>query len=275
MRRVFMAFNSVQMTSTAATLACAMGIEPPKLAGEPIGQVLSLVKKYAKSGKCQRILIYNPDAIAQWLYQKYTAEFAPVMERTRMTIPMLASFPPVTPVCFATMFSGAIPKVHGIEVYEKKLVKIDTLFDALPRQGKKTTLIARTDSSMGTIFTGRPIDYHNYDNDEEITQQGLKAISEDQHDVVVVYNMDYDDSIHDTEPESKRSYEAMCRHIRDFARLVDCACKAWQQYDTLFLFAPDHGIHKTILGDGNHFCDSPEDMNILHFYGFKAAGESR
>jgi len=270
-----MAFNSVQMTSTAATLALAMGIEAPKLSGEPINQVLNLVKKYSKSGKCQRILIYNPDAIAQWLYQKYTTEFTPVMERTQMAIPMLAAFPPVTPVSFATMFSGAIPKVHGIEVYEKKLVTIDTLFDAFPRQGKKTTLIARTDSSMGTIFTGRPIDYHNEDNDEKATLQGLKAITENQHDVVVVYNMDYDDCLHATEPESKLSYEAMCRHIRDFAKLVDCACESWKEYDTLFLFAPDHGCHKTILGDGNHFCDCPEDMNILHFYGFKAAGESR
>ena len=270
-----MAFNSVHMTSTAATLALAMGVEAPKLAGDPIKQVLNLVKKYSKSGTCQRILVYNPDAIAQWLYQKYTTEFTPVMERTQMAVPMLAAFPPVTPVCFATMFSGAIPKVHGIEVYEKKLVTIDTLFDAFPRQGKKTTLIARSDSSMGTIFTGRPVDYHNEDSDEMATRQGLKAITENKHDVVVVYNMDYDDLLHETEPESKACYDAMNRHINTFAKLVDCACETWKDYDTLFLFAPDHGCHKTIRGDGDHFCDSPDDMNILHFYGFKAAGASR
>lgn len=269
-----MAFNSVQLTQTAATITQTMGLEKPKFAGEPIEQVLAMVRNHSKSGRAQKVLIYNPDAVAQWLYQKYTYLYTPVMERTQMAIPMLAAFPPVTPVCFATMFSGAKPEVHGIQKYIKKLVTIDTLFDALPRQGIRTALVARDDSSMGLIFTGRPITYFNTEpSDEEATQRGLQLLRENEHDVVVVYNMDYDDSIHDTEPESERSIEALKRHIRDFARLVDCAKEVWRDYDMLFLFAPDHGIHKTIFGNGDHYCDIPEDMNILHFYGFKPAGE--
>lgn len=267
-----MTFNSIQLTQTAATLAMAMGIEKPKLAADPIEQVMTMIKDHSKSGICQRILVYNPDAIGGWLYQKYNKEFAPVMESTQLVIPVLAAFPPVTPVCFGSMFSGAEPKVHGITEYVKKLITIDTLFDALPRGGKKTALITRTDSSMATIFLKRPIDYSPMDSDEEAVQEGFKALKSGKYDYVDVYNMDYDDSIHETEPESKRSYDAMVRHIRDFARLVDCASKEWKDYDTLFLFAPDHGIHKTIFGYGDHYCDIPEDMNIFHFYGFKPAG---
>lgn len=269
-----MAFNSIQLTSTAATITGAMGLKKPEQAGEPIQQVLDLVKAKSKSGIAQKVLIYNPDAIAMWLFQKYTALYTPVMLRTQMSVPMLAAFPPVTPVCFATMYSGAVPHVHGIEEYIKKLVTIDTLFDALPRQGKKTALVAREDSSMGLIFKNRPITYFNEEkSDESAVNKGLELLKEDEHDVVVVYNMDYDDAIHDTEPESELSMAALKRHLNDFARLVDEAKRVWKDYDVLYLFAPDHGIHKTIFNNGDHYCDIPEDMNMLHFYGFKPQGE--
>ncbi|NLZ69537.1 MAG: hypothetical protein GX903_11135 [Spirochaetales bacterium] len=39
-----MAFNSIQLTSTAATITEAMGLKRPEKAGEPIQQVLDLVK---------------------------------------------------------------------------------------------------------------------------------------------------------------------------------------------------------------------------------------
>jgi len=267
-----MAFNSVRLTQTATTITMAMGVEKPRYAEDPIGQVLTMVRNHSKSGMAQRVLVYNPDAIAQWLYQKYTTEFSPVMEYTQLAIPMLAAFPPVTPVCFGTMFTGAEPKVHGIQVYEKKLITIDSVFDALPREGKKVSLITRTDSSMSKIFLGRPIEYHPMDSDEEAVQEGLKALDSGRFDVIEVYNMDYDDSIHETEPESKRSYDAMVRHCNDFARLAKHASEVWKDQDVLFVFAPDHGIHKTIFGNGDHYCDVPEDMNMLHFYGFKPAG---
>lgn len=269
-----MAFNSIQLTQTAATISFAMGVDKPQMAGEPIEQLLSLVRNKSKSGKAQKVLIYNPDAIAQWLYQKYTELFSDVMLRTQLTVPMLAAFPPVTPVCFASMYSGAKPEAHGIDHYIKKLVTIDTLFDSLPRQGKKLALVARDDSSMGIIFSGRPITYFNKEkSDEDAIQKGLSLLEQNDHDVVVVYNMDYDDAIHDSEPESEAALAALRRHVRDFARLADMAIDVWKNCDTLLVFAPDHGIHKTIFGNGNHYCDIPEDMNMLHFYGFKPAKE--
>ena len=45
---------------------------------------------------------------------------------------------PVTPVCFGTMYTGAQPAVHGIQKYEKPVIQIDTIFDALIRAGKMT-----------------------------------------------------------------------------------------------------------------------------------------
>lgn len=265
-------YNTLAVKQTAATITAAMGLKPPAMAAPPLDAVLSMVKRESKSSVAQRVLIYNPDAIAQWLYQRHTHRYGPVLAHTTLALPLRSPFPPVTPVCFASMFSGAEPAAHGIQHYVKQLVTIDTLFDALPAQGVRTALVARDDSSMALIFTGRPITYYNREeSDESAVQQGLRLIKEGEHEVVVVYNMDYDDAIHDTEPESQRSIAALERHINDFSRLVSEAKRSWSGYDTLFVFAPDHGIHKTYDGGGDHFCDSPEDMNVLHFYGFDPA----
>ncbi len=261
-------YNTLAVKQTAATITAAMGLEPPDMAAEPLEAVLSMVKREAKSAVAQRVLIYNPDAIAQWLYQRHTHRYGPVMEHTSLALPLRSPFPPVTPVCFASMFSGAEPAVHGIDHYVKQLVTIDTLFDALPKQGVRTALVARDDSSMALIFTGRPITYYNTEeSDESAIRRGLHLIEEGEHEVVVVYNMDYDDAIHDTEPESERSIAALERHINDFARLVEQVKRSWSAWDTLVVFAPDHGLHRTYDGGGDHFADSSEDMNVLHFYG--------
>jgi len=268
-----MQFNTIPLNRTAATITESMGLEKPGHACDPIEQVLRVIKNNSISGRVQKVLIYNPDAVGQWLYQKYTHLYLPVMERTQLAIPVVAAFPPVTPVCFATMYSGTNPDEHGLDHYVKRLVTIDTLFDALPRQGVKTALVARDDCSMAILFEGRPITYYNHEqSDEDAVERGLSLLSDDAHDVVVVYNMDYDDAIHDTEPESERSIAALTRHINDFSRLVDKANEVWKPYDTLSVFAPDHGIHKTMFGNGDHYCDIPEDMNIFLFYGFKPAG---
>ncbi len=269
---VFMTiFNSISLTRLAASIAQAMGVEPPKQAEQPIPQVEALVAGQSRSGKAQRVLIFNPDAVGQWLYQRYTEEFSPVMARTQLTLPMLAAFPPVTPVCFGTMYTGAAPAVHGIQKYEKPVIKTDSLFDALSRAGKQVALVAVEGSSMALIFQNRDIDYYLEPDDAAAVQRGKALIEADNHDFVCVYVQAYDDNIHDTEPESKESYAALNSHMEQFAQLSDTAKAAWAAYDTLTVFAPDHGIHKTIFGVGDHYADIPEDMNMLHFYGFLPA----
>ena len=71
--------NSIKLTCFAAGIAQAMGIEPPIEAELPMEVFSHLTARYAVSGKAEKVLIYNPDAIAFWLYQKYTQRFLPVM----------------------------------------------------------------------------------------------------------------------------------------------------------------------------------------------------
>lgn len=266
-----MAFNSISLTRLAASVAAGMGVDGPKQAEERIPHVEALVRRFSVSGQAQRALLFHPDAIGQWLYERYTQDFLPVTARTQLALPMLAAFPPVTPVCFATMYTGAAPAVHGIRKYEKPVVTTDSLLDALKRAGKRVALVAVQHSSMALIFAGKPIDYYLEEDDAAAVRRGLELIRADRHDFICVYVEAYDDSIHETEPESPRSYQALQEHIREFAELSDAAETAWAKYDTLTVFAPDHGIHKTIYGVGDHFADIPEDMNMLHFYGFQPA----
>ena len=154
----------------------------------------------------------------------------------------------------------------------------------------------KQNSSMGTIFKGRPgIDYF-IENEAEFTEdpdgattvrRGLELLDktdengEPYYDVVVIYTMKYDDSIHETWPESPKSLHAMRCHNQQFAELAEKTAKVWAKYDTLLAYVTDHGIHadhhsndgaiKDPDGRGNHYADIPEDMNVTHFFGIQPA----
>ncbi len=259
-------FNSVSMTRLAAGIAYASGVQAPSEADRIIPQVKALVDTRL-DGKAGRILIYNPDAISMWLVQKYTEDFAPVMARTDLTVPVASVMPAVTPVCFGTMYTGAAPEIHGIRKYEKPVIGTDSLFDALSRGKRRVALVAVADSSMALIFAGRDIDYYLLPYDADVNREALRLIDEDKHDVIVVYNQEYDDVMHETTPESRESLAAMRRHIEAFATLADAAKAAWKGRKTLVCWASDHGIHTNEAGYGDHGEYIEEDINVFHFYG--------
>ena len=294
-----MTYNSIPITRVAHSLTDAMGVQPPRDAEEPIPMIETLVKTFCVSGKAEKMLIFCPDAIGQWLIQKYTMDFAPVMRHTQLQIPLCAAFPPVTPVNFASIFTGTQPSVHGIRKYEKKLLnpqEVDTIFDAFVRAGKKVALVAIENSSMGTIFRYRDgIDYFiedeiEFTNDPDgatTVRRGLELLDktdengEPYYDVVLVYSMKYDDNIHETWPESAKSLHAMKCHNQQFEQLAEKTAEVWAKYDTFLAYITDHGIHadhhsndgilKDKDGRGNHYADIPEDMNVSHFFGIQPA----
>ncbi len=59
--------NSFSLSGVAASLAEAIGIEPPREANPSLPQLTSLVKRSTASGRVDRILMYNPDAVAMWI----------------------------------------------------------------------------------------------------------------------------------------------------------------------------------------------------------------
>ena len=258
--------NETSLDTLCGALAYAMGIDSPDRAA-PANEALCRYIDEAFSGhKADRVFMYNPDAIAQWIYEKYPDFLREVTAVTDLKLPLRAVMPSVTPVCFGTMYTGAQPEVHGIRRYEKPVISIDTLFDALLRAGKKAAIVSQFDCSMSMIYLNREMDYFIYETIEEINAKAVELILSDEYDFIAVYNGNYDATMHRFGPESIDALSQLRANADAFALFSQLIRQHWQQHNTLVGFAMDHGCHE-IDGDlGSHGLDMPEDLNIRHRY---------
>lgn len=160
--------------------------------------------------------------------------------------------------------------MHGIRKYEKPVITIDTLFDAFLRAGKKCALVGFKKASVMNIFKERDMDYYIVDREESDAANAIAArlIIEDQYDLIVVYNGNYDTLMHKHGPESIEALsEARC-NSEDFATFCTLIQEHWKNHNTLAAFAMDHGCHEIDGGCGSHGLDMVEDLNICHTYRF-------
>lgn len=260
------AFNCI--TSLAPTVARVMGFEAPRTAGAPNRALLDLAGRALNDRFADRALLYNPDAIAHYLFARHTDDFLPVLRHAPLALPMQSVMPSVTPVCFASMYTGALPEVHGIRSYVKPVLTADTLFDAALRSGLRPAIVSTAGDSISKIFLERAMDYFIFDTVQEVNEKAAQLIEEDEHDILVVYNGDYDATMHRFSPESEEALGALRSNITAFDSLCARAYECWTAHDALVAFAPDHGCHPIDGGLGSHGLDMPEDMLIPHFYGF-------
>ena len=256
--------NPTSLDTLCAALCYAMGIDAPAQAA-PANQVLcDYVDKTLNGKKVDRILMYNPDAIAQWIEEKYPNQILEVTNRTEVDVPMRAVMPSVTPVCFGTMYTGAQPEVHGIQKYTKPVITIDTIFDALIRAGKKCAILGDTKCSLCHIYLDREMDYFPCEDVAEINSKAIELIEKDEHDFIVVYNGNYDAKMHKVSPEGIWALGELRANSHAFALLDEMVKKHWTGHDTLLGFGMDHGCHEIDGGCGSHGLDMPEDLNIVH-----------
>ena len=99
--------NEMPLESLAGALAYALGIEPPLQAEAPNKTLTGYVDGQLGGKKADRIFLYNADAIAQWVYEKYPQFTLGARRRTDIELPMRTPLPPKPPVCFGTMYTGA------------------------------------------------------------------------------------------------------------------------------------------------------------------------
>jgi len=259
-------YNPISLDTVCASLSYAMGIAPPAKAAAPNPVITEYVDKAFNGKKADRIFMYNPDAVAEWIFRKYHELVAEVENNADIETPIRTVMPSVTPVCFATMYTGTQPEVHGIRKYEKPILKAETIFDRLIEEGKKVAIIAIRGGSMGTIFGERNIDYFLYDNIPDINAKAVELILRDEHDFIIAYNEDYDYNMHKTGPESKESLGALRCNAKAFAMFNKLIKNHWQKHNTFVGFAMDHGCHEIDGGAGSHGLDMPEDINIVHYF---------
>ncbi|MHC4601266.1 MAG: alkaline phosphatase family protein [Planctomycetota bacterium] len=262
------------IASVTPTLCALLGVEPPGLSeGGPLSSVLNGWRETWDERLAERCLVFAPDAIGEGLVGACRDRFLPVQSHAPLEVPLRAEIPTVTPVCFASMFTGAPPEAHAIRAYEKPVLECDTLFDALLRAGKNVAIATVKDSSIDRIFRGRELDHYSEDYDPEVTARGLDLIEEDRHDFLLVYHQEYDDTMHATAPRDAKALRAMENHVRSFDRFARAAKSRWGERPGVLLFAPDHGTHvDPETGRGTHGEAIPEDLEVLHFFGFTVRG---
>ncbi len=255
-----------------AASVCALFKTQPNKSWYPAIPELTTLAVSAVSGSIDRCLFYSPDCVGRWIYNKYYDKFAPVRKYAPVEIKLHASFMPKTPVCFATMFSGVTPDVHGIKIYERPQLAVDTLFDALARDGKRCLIIAKKNYSMDVIFRARDVDHCVSMDDTDATEKACEYIEKDMYSLIMVYNSAFDDYIHHNPVESSACINALQSNIDNFKYIMETINNKWRKHNTLVTFCPDHGLHNDPgTGNGNHGLDIPEDMELTHLFGFIGA----
>ncbi len=265
-------YNSVCITSVAPAVLTAAGIKHEKTEKEN-KILLDLKNKKIGNEDTDRVIIYNPDAVAFWIFGKYTNLFSEAFLCSDIAVPMLSVMPSVTPVCFASMYTGVMPEVHGIRKYTKPVLKQNTIFDEYIKAGKKCAIVSTEGDSISRIFLEREMDYFIYETEEEVNKKAFELIKEDKYDLIVIYNGDYDGNMHKVSPEGKEALDALKRNIATYSEIVKSVKENWKSHNVLYGFCPDHGCHEIDGGCGAHGLDMEEDMNVIHFYGVKKRDE--
>ncbi len=263
------------ITAITPTVCALLGIEPPTLSeGGPLAEVLEASQSGLETRPVQRCLLFCPDAIGAWLPEKYPSMFDEVATHAPLRVRLRSVMPPKTPVCWASVFTGALPEIHGIRpVSPRPTFHGDTLFDALIRARKHVAIVAVTDSSMDRVFRGRDVDYFAEHYDPDVTDRVLNLLDAGTHDVIVAYQQEYDDVMHQSTPEGTEALRAVEHHIEAFRVVAGAFSTSWGTYDRAIMWLTDHGTHvDAVTGKGTHGDDIPEDMVVEHFFGFQPPG---
>jgi len=136
------------------------------------------------------------------------------------------------------------------------------------RAGKRVALVTYGNCSLSRIFLEREIDYYHFDEGgiEAVNACAAELILRDRHDVIVIYNGNYDSVMHKFGPESARALAELRANDHAFGVLANLISRNWKHHNTLLGFAMDHGCHEIDGECGSHGLDMPEDINILHVY---------
>ena len=258
------------ITSVTPTICKLMGIDPP-VVSEPdcLNDVIQAAGRQGVE-KVDRCLIYAPDAVGLKMYQNFRSLFDAVLTHAPIAVPLSSVIPPITPVCFASMFTGAQPRIHGIQKKEKPVLTCDTIFDALIRAEKKPVIVAVKEQSIDLIFRERKIQYFSELDDQAVTRRTIEMIKSDHYDFIVVYHCEYDDILHEMTPFCSEAIQALKNHIHAFDQFAKTVDVYWRGYNRMIWFAPDHGAHiDPQRSKGIHGDNIPEDMQVQHYIGIK------
>jgi hypothetical protein len=238
--------NSIRQV--APTIARALGVRRPDVC----------TARAIAVPRVGRVFVFAVDSVP-WRMLARLPRTRALLGRPRMAS---AVFPPVTPVCFASMFTGAPPRGHGIVKYQKPVLSCETVFDVVAKAGRRVAIVSVAKQSMDLIFRERRIDYFAERYDPQVIARATALVAGGRHDLVVAYNQAYDDANHATHPTSPRALRALAQYDASLARLIAAVRRHWPSW--LFVWATDHGCHVED-GVGTHGRRIAADMRVPLF----------
>ena len=81
-------WNEISLDTLCAALCYAMGVEAPEHAAQANPVLTEYVDKAFGGAKADRVFMYNTDAIAQWVYEKYPQLSTLARSRIDLELPM-------------------------------------------------------------------------------------------------------------------------------------------------------------------------------------------
>lgn len=257
--------QTLSLRMVASTLCTLAGVEVPQGAVTPSKELLDYALRVFDGEKADRIFMYNPDAIASWLYAKYPNLFKSTVACTDVTVPLHAEQPTVTPVNFASMYTGLTPAEHGIQKYERPVLTCETVFDTFLKAGKHVAIVSANTCTFAKIFAERELDYYPCSTIEELHAAVARLIIEDKHDLIAIHAWNYDSIMHKFGPESPEALGELRLNDSAYGSFDTLIRECWKNHNVFMGFAMDHGCHEIDAG-GSHGIDMPEDNEITHFY---------
>jgi hypothetical protein len=255
----------------APTVCALCGLHcPAQNEAQLVGPVVE--KMHNKSiNKLEKLLIYSPDAIGDTFLDKFPESVSRLEKLCDIRVMSASVMPSVTPVCFASIFFGASPEIHGIQAYEKPVLKCETIFDVMAESGWECAIVAINNSSIDQIFRNRNIDYFSLRQQPAAFKTVEMLLERFDYDLIVYYDAGYDDMLHKYGVFGQESIAAFNYSLSSFEQLCKRSDDVWSGKTHAQIFAPDHGGHDRCDGcvGGCHGEDIYTDMVLSHFYRFQ------
>ena len=90
------------ITAITKSLCNAIKISPPAYARDGIDELDKFVEQNTLGKGVDRIVVFNPDAIGEWVLNKYKNILSDIWD-SELKVKMSSVIPPKTPVCFGSI----------------------------------------------------------------------------------------------------------------------------------------------------------------------------
>jgi predicted AlkP superfamily pyrophosphatase or phosphodiesterase len=225
------------MTSITPTVCKLLNIRLPAQSSDVvINEIINDI------GHHDRVAVVVLDAfgVATWQrYRELTPNFNLISHQHLLHVRSV--LPPITPVNFATMATGAPSDVHKIRDRSEPL-NVETIFHVLSETSMKSMAAGRASSSVG-ILLSKFADYKCIaasNTDEEIVQLAAEVIQEKPPAFILMQLLDVDDIGHKFGLAGEEIRQALSDIDRHLGELMSHLAEAG--YGLIVL--ADHGAHQ-------------------------------